>query len=628
MLVPDLLKHYSRKTQIKEWLIIPMPGLRGSVHLSNNAKKVLERRYLQKDDEGQVLESVDGMFERVAQVVASAEEDLGTGQSPSQWTETFFDMMASLEFLPNSPTLMNAGRELGQLSACFVLPVGDSLEEIFEAVKQAALIHKSGGGTGFSFSRLRPKASRVRTTKGVSSGPVSFMTVFDAATDTIKQGGTRRGANMGILRVDHPDILEFIRSKEAGDRLNNFNISVAITDEFMNQVRVGGDYDLIAPHTNRVEGTLPAREVFWRIVERAWKNGDPGMVFIDRMNRDNPTPEVGVYESTNPCGEQPLLPFESCNLGSLNLSRFVSPRDRSIEWERLAERVKQAVRFLDNVITKNNYPLLQIREITDRNRKIGLGVMGFADFLIQRGIPYPSPTALEEAGSVMRFIQEKSKEASAELAAERGSFANFERSLWAKRGYPPLRNATTTTIAPTGTISIIAGCSSGIEPLFGICFWRNVMDNDRLVEVHPTFKAWALEEGFYSESLINQIAAGAPLRELPEVPEKIARIFVTAHELHPEHHVRMQAAFQKHTDNAVSKTINFGHDATPSDVADAYLLAFDLGCKGITVYRDGSRESQVLNLGGEKREAFTGLQPMPIYGGCDLSRLWSEETCD
>jgi len=607
-------------------MFIPMPGLSGSVRLSSNARRVLERRYLQKDDEGQIQETPEGMFERVALEIASAEEDLSTGQSVDEWTETFYDMMASLEFLPNSPTLMNAGRELGQLSACFVLPVGDSLEEIFEAVKQAALIHKSGGGTGFSFSRLRPKASRVKTTKGVSSGPVSFMTVFDAATDTIKQGGTRRGANMGILRVDHPDILEFIRCKESGNRLNNFNISVAITDEFMNQVRVGGDYDLMAPHTGHVVGSLPAREVFWRIVEGAWKNGDPGMVFIDRMNRDNTTPEVGEYESTNPCGEQPLLPFESCNLGSLNLARFVNPRDRSVEWERLASRIRQAVRFLDNVITRNNYPLPQIREITDRNRKIGLGVMGFADFLIQRGIPYHSPQALDEATALMRFIQDKSKEASAELAMERGPFANFDQSLWARRGYPPLRNATTTTIAPTGTISIIAGCSSGIEPLFGICFWRNVMDNDRLVEVHPIFKAWALEEGFYSEGLMRRIAAGARLCDLPEVPESMARIFVTAHELRPEHHVRMQAAFQKYTDNAVSKTINFSHDATPSDVADAYLLAFDLGCKGITVYRDGSRDSQVLNLGGENGEVSSGLQPIPVFGGCELSRLWSEET--
>lgn len=602
-----------------------MSGQNGSVRLSENARKVLERRYLQKDDEGYVLESVEGMFERVAGVVASAEEDLETGQSVSQWTESFYEMMASLEFLPNSPTLMNAGRELGQLSACFVLPVGDSLEEIFEAVKQAALIHKSGGGTGFSFSRLRPKASRVKTTQGISSGPVSFMTVFDAATDTIKQGGTRRGANMGILRVDHPDILEFISCKQTGNKLNNFNISVAITDEFMNQVRVGGDYDLVAPHTGRVEGSLPAREVFWRIVEGAWKNGDPGLVFIDRMNRDNPTPGVGEFESTNPCGEQPLLPFESCNLGSLNLSRFVNPQDRRVEWDHLALRVKQAIRFLDNVITKNNYPLPQIHEITNRNRKIGLGVMGFADYLIQRGIPYHSPQALDEAGRLMSFIQEKSKEASAGLAVERGPFPNFEDSLWARRGHRPLRNATTTTVAPTGTISIIAGCSSGIEPLFGICFWRNVMENDRLVEVHPAFKAWALEEGFYSEGLMRRIAAGTRLRDLPEIPERIARVFITAHELHPEHHVRMQAAFQKHTDNAVSKTINFGHDATPSDVADAYLLAFDLGCKGITVYRDGSRQAQVLNLGGEEGESFSGLQPIPIYGGCELSRLWSEE---
>jgi ribonucleoside-diphosphate reductase alpha chain len=595
-----------------------------AVRLSENALKVLDRRYLCKDDDGRVLESPEEMFERVARVMAAAEERLSTGQSVEAWTETYYEMMTSLEFLPNSPTLMNAGRDLGQLAACFVLPVGDSLDEIFEAVKQAALIHKSGGGTGFSFSRLRPKSSRVRTTKGVSSGPISFMTVFDAATDTIKQGGTRRGANMGILRVDHPDIEEFIRCKESGGRLNNFNISVAVTDEFMEKVKEGGDYNLVAPHTGAIEGTLPARQVFWRIVEGAWRNGDPGLVFIDRMNGDNPTPDVGEYESTNPCGEQPLLPFESCNLGSINVSRFVRRNDREVDWDRLGLRVAQAVRFLDNVITQNNYPLPQIHDITERNRKIGLGLMGFADYLILRGIPYHSEEALEEAERLMSFIQARSKEASTELAIERGPFPGFPHSTWAREGSPPLRNATTTTIAPTGTISILAGCSSGIEPLFGISYWRNVMDNDRLAEVHPLFKAWALEEGFYSESLMARIAEGEPLSNLPQIPERIARLFVTAHDLKPEHHVRMQAAFQHHTDNAVSKTINFPHHATPEDVADAYLLAYDLGCKGITVYRDGSRDWQVLNLGTEEERTASTLSPMAVYGGCDLSRMWAE----
>jgi ribonucleoside-diphosphate reductase alpha chain len=596
--------------------------------LSENARKVLDRRYLGKNGDGSVRETPDQMFLRVATVMAQAEEKLGTGQSVEEWTQTFYDMMASLEFLPNSPTLMNAGRDLGQLSACFVLPVGDSLEEIFEAVKQAALIHKSGGGTGFAFSRLRPKMSRVRTTRGVSSGPISFMTVFDAATDTIKQGGTRRGANMGILRVDHPDILEFIGCKRNSDRMNNFNISVAVTSEFMERVKSGGNFDLIAPHTGERTGSLSAREVFWAIVEGAWRNGDPGIVFLDRMNADNPTPDLGEYESTNPCGEQPLLPYESCNLGSINIARFVSPKTRQVDWVGLRTRVYQAVRFLDNVIAQNNYPLPQIREITERNRKIGLGIMGFADYLIQQAIPYDSPEALESAENLMGFIQKESKEASFLLAEERGPFAGFEKSIWPGRGYPPLRNATTTTIAPTGSISIIAGCSSGIEPLFGVCFWRNVLEDDKLVEVHPTFKAWALEEGFYSERLMRRIAEGTPLTEIPEIPESLARLFASAHDLAPKHHVQMQAAFQRHTDNAVSKTINFPSEATPDDVADAYILAYRLGCKGITVYRDGSRIRQVLNREEAHEEIPSKLEPIPVYGGCDLSRLWSTEEED
>ena len=598
-----------------------------TLHLTENSRKVLERRYLIRDDRGTLLENPEDMFHRVASFIASGEEVLETGQSVEEWSETYYEMMRRLEFLPNSPTLMNAGRELGQLAACFVLPVEDNLEGIFESVKHAALIHKSGGGTGFSFSRLRPKESVVQSTMGVSSGPISFMSVFDAATDTIKQGGTRRGANMGILRVDHPDILEFIECKESGDNLSNFNISVAMTETFFKAVEEGGKYDLISPHNGQPVASLSAREVFWRIVKGAWKNGDPGVIFLDRMNADNPTPEVGEYESTNPCGEQPLLPYESCNLGSLNLSKFVNRNTREVEWDRLRNRIHQAVRFLDNVIALNSYPLVQIQEITERNRKIGLGIMGFADFLILRGIPYGTVESFEEGFRLMQFIQEESKKASADLAVERGPFAHYEESIWPKRGYPPLRNATTTTIAPTGTISIIAGCSSGIEPLFGICYWRNVMDNDQLVEIHPIFKARALEEGFYSEPLMKRVAFGTPLEEMEEIPEEIANLFVCSRDLNPEQHVRMQAAFQKHTDNAVSKTINFHHQAKLEDVADAYLLAHRLGCKGITIYRDGSRAHQVLNHGLED-SASTEPQwaSLPVFGGCDLSRLWSGES--
>ncbi|MCA9416644.1 MAG: adenosylcobalamin-dependent ribonucleoside-diphosphate reductase [Candidatus Omnitrophica bacterium] len=597
-----------------------------NLHLTDNSKRVLERRYLKRDDRGNLLEKPEDMFHRVAAFMASGEKVLETGQSVDEWTDTYFEMMSRLEFLPNSPTLMNAGRELGQLAACFVLPVEDNLEGIFESVKHAALIHKSGGGTGFSFFFFLSKETVVQSTMGVSSGPISFLSVFDTSTDTIKQGGTRRGANMGILRVDHPDILEFIECKESGDNLNNFNISVAMTETFFKAVEEGGDYDLISPHNGQPVASLSAREVFWRIVKGAWKNGDPGVIFLDRMNADNPTPEVGEYESTNPCGEQPLLPFESCNLGSLNLSKFVNRNTGEVEWDRLKVRVHQAVRFLDNVIALNNYPLGQIQEITERNRKIGLGIMGFADYLILRGIPYGTPESYEEASRLMRFIQEESKKASADLAVERGPFANFEKSIWPGRGYPPLRKPTTTTIAPTGTISIIAGCSSGIEPLFGICYWRNVMDNDRLVEVHPIFKARALEEGFYSEPLMKRVASGTPLEEIEEIPEEIAKIFVCTRDLSPEQHVRMQAAFQKHTDNAVSKTINFHHEAQLPDVADAYLLAYRLGCKGITIYRDGSRAFQVLNHGlDETLPAESKWASLPVYGGCDLSRLWSGE---
>jgi len=601
------------ETKTKEMPVILAKSrtqLTADIKLSYNALRVLERRYLAKDGEGRVIETPQVLFRRVARHIASAELAYNPQADISFYEEAFYQLMENLEFLPNSPTLMNAGRELGQLSACFVLPIEDSMESIFDAVKYTALIHKSGGGTGFSFSRLRPERDRVGSTGGIASGPVSFMRVFDAATDVIKQGGMRRGANMAILNVEHPDIEKFIEAKEDSEALTNFNLSVAVTDEFMKAVGKGTDYNLVNPRTGEVMDKLSAKDVFNKIVDMAWKTGDPGIVFIDRINDKNPVRHLGRIESTNPCGEQPLLPFESCNLGSINLSKMVANKDGQpdIDYDKLSKTVKLAVRFLDDVIDVNRFPLPQIAERTKATRKIGLGVMGFADTLIQLGIPYDSEKALRRAEKLMATISEEATEASKELAQERGVFPAFEGSDYASEGLR-VRNATRTTIAPTGSLSIIANCSSGIEPLFALSYVRHILEGEEFIEVNPCFEEAAKKGGFYSPELMKQLAEGKRLKDIEEVPEETRRLFVTAHDISPEWHVKMQAAFQSSTHNAVSKTVNFPYEATPEDVAKVYMLAYQEGLKGITIYRDRSRESQVLTVGEGIKKAEGTLAP-------------------
>lgn len=574
--------------------------------LTENAIAVLEKRYLIRDETGAPTETPIALFRRVASAIAEGDRFFDPQCDTDALTQRFYDVMTNLEFLPNSPTLMNAGRPLGQLSACFVLPVGDSMEEIFDAIKHAALIHKSGGGTGFSFSRLRAKGAPVNSTGGVASGPVSFMKVFNAATEAVKQGGTRRGANMGILRVDHPDILEFISCKNALGEITNFNISVGLTEAFMEAAEDGREYDLVDPSSRKVMGTLNAGDVFDTIVDSAWRTGEPGIVFLDRLNRDNVTPTLGEIEATNPCGEQPLLPYESCNLGSINLAQHLVEQNGiyQMDWEKLKETTRTAVHFLDNVIEVNAYPLPEIERVTKLTRKIGLGVMGFADVLLRLNLPYNSEEGVALAKEIMSLIHDTGVAESQALAKVRGAFPLFAESTW-KNG-PAMRNATITTIAPTGTLSILSGVSGGIEPVFAYAYIRNVMDNTHLVETNHILKERLTEAGLYDESLMSQVVEQGSVAHIDGIPEEIKQVFVCAHDVSPQWHVKMQAAFQMYTDNAVSKTVNFPTAATREDVASVFRLAFQSGCKGVTIYRDGSRDNQVLNIGAVDSDGEPG----------------------
>jgi len=592
-----------KRTELREFKKILL-GVEDDIKLSLNSTTVLKRRYLRKNEKGEAIETPSQLFHRVALNIASGDVLYDATADVKKTEEEFYSMMTSLEFLPNSPTLMNAGTELQQLSACFVLPVGDSMQEIFDAVKHAAIIHKTGGGTGFSFSNIRPANDVVKTTGGIASGPVSFIKVFDSATEVIKQGGKRRGANMGILRIDHPDIMDFITCKRKEGVLTNFNISVAVTDDFMLAVKKGEDFPLVNPRNGRIVQKINAKQVFDLITLMAWETGDPGIVFIDRLNKDNPTPTLGKIESTNPCGEQPLLAYEACNLGSINLAKIV--KDEKIDYKRLERVIRSTMHFLDNVIDMSKFPLPEIEKMVRGNRKIGLGVMGFADMLIQLNIPYNSDEAVETGEHLMKFISEKARDKSRDIAKEKGPFPNFELSIFAERGDPIQRNATLTTIAPTGTISIIANTSSGIEPHFAIAYIRNVMDNTELMEVNPYFEEVAKTMGFYSENLMREIAKNGSIQDTEGIPEDIKRLFVTSHDIGPGWHIKMQAAFQKYVDNAVSKTVNLPHMATPEQVKEIYNLAYELGCKGVTIYRDGSKKAQVLNIGSVNKEHSKG----------------------
>ncbi|MBU1018830.1 MAG: vitamin B12-dependent ribonucleotide reductase [Patescibacteria group bacterium] len=573
-------------------------GKTTNLPLSLNALQVLERRYLLKDENNRIMESPEDLFRRVAKNIAEADKNYKKGNA-QETEEKFYKLMTQLEFMPNSPTLMNAGTDIQQLSACFVLPVEDSMENIFDTVKNAALIHKSGGGTGFSFSRLRPRNDLVKSTTGVSSGPISFMRVFDVATDVIKQGGKRRGANMGILRVDHPDILDFITMKSDMVTLTNFNISVGITDKFMEALDKNKDYELLNPRDGQVVQKLPARHVFDLILDMAWKNGDPGVIFLDTINKADKIPHTGLIESTNPCGEQPLKGYESCNLGSINLNRMIRADHSDLDWDKFRETIHSSIHFLDNVIDMNKYPIPKIAEVSRASRKVGLGLMGFGDILYQLKVPYNSKEGLEWADKITSFLKTECENKSIDLAKDRGVFPCWKGSYYEKKGIK-IRNACQTTIAPTGTIGMIAEASGGIEPNFAISYIKNVMDGTELVYTNKYFEQIAKEKGFYSQDLMREIAESGSVQNIEAIPASVRKVFVTAQDIAPEWHVKAQAAFQKHIDSAVSKTVNFPHLATTKDIEKSYKSAYKLGCKGITVYRDGSRDNQVLNIGKVK----------------------------